>query len=71
MNSTVIYAAGRKARSCTYNIAELLIRWFLTVGKNLLSAAFLPLDIHPKVKYNKLEQLYDYNKRVIRAHADI
>ena len=29
------------------------------------------LDIHPKVKYNKLEQLYDYNKRVIRAQADI
>jgi hypothetical protein len=31
----------------------------------------LMLDIHPKVKYNKLEQLYDYNKRVIRAQADI
>ena len=29
------------------------------------------LDIHPKVKYNELEQLYDYNKRVIRAQADI
>ena len=29
------------------------------------------LDIHAKVKYNELEQLYDYNKRVIRAQADI
>ena len=29
------------------------------------------LDIHPKVKYNELEQLYDYNKRVIEAQADI
>ena len=29
------------------------------------------LDIHPKVKYNELEQLYDYNKQVIRAQADI
>jgi len=29
------------------------------------------LDIHSKVKYNELEQLYDYNKRVIRAQADI
>lgn len=29
------------------------------------------LDIYPKVKYNELEQLYDYNKRVIRAQADI
>ena len=29
------------------------------------------MDIYAKVKYNKLEQLYDYNKRVIRAQADI
>ena len=29
------------------------------------------LDIHSKVNYNELEQLYDYNKRVIRAQADI
>lgn len=29
MNITVIYSTGRKAQSCTYNIARLLIRELL------------------------------------------
>lgn len=33
MNITVIYATGRKARSCTYNMAQLLIKELLDNGK--------------------------------------
>lgn len=33
MNITVIYATGRKARSCTYNIAQLLIKELLDNDK--------------------------------------
>ncbi len=33
MNITVIYATGRKARSCTYNIAQLLLKELLADGK--------------------------------------
>ena len=33
MNITVIYATGRKVRSCTYNIARLLIKELLAGGK--------------------------------------
>ena len=33
MNITVIYATGRKAQSCTYNIAGLLIKELLAGGE--------------------------------------
>ena len=33
MNITVIYATGRKAQSCTYNIAQLLIKELLAGGE--------------------------------------
>ena len=33
MNITAIYSTGRKAQSCTYNIAQLLIRELLADGE--------------------------------------
>ena len=33
MNITVIYATGRKKPSCSYNIAQLLIKALLTDGE--------------------------------------
>ena len=33
MNITAIYATGRKAQSCTYNIAQLLIKELLASGE--------------------------------------
>ena len=33
MNTTVVYATGRKTRSCTYNLAQMLIKELLAGGK--------------------------------------
>ncbi len=33
MNTTVVYATGRKTRSCTYNLAQMLIKELLASGK--------------------------------------
>ena len=43
MNITIIYATGRKAQSCTYNIAQLLIKE-LSVGDELFEFQ-LPRDM--------------------------
>ena len=43
MNITVIYSTGRKTQSCTYNIAQLLIKELLADGE--LFELQLPLDM--------------------------
>lgn len=43
MNITVIYASNRKTKSCTYNIAQLLIKELLADGR--LFEFFLPKDM--------------------------
>ena len=67
---SIAYNCNKGHAKCDLGLGEKYTsQWYsLRIHKEF---PVLMLDIHPKVKYNELEQLYDYNKRVIRAQADI